>query len=52
MPTARAYWKGHLKLSLVTCPVALYPRVKSIGKDPLPSDQSKDWQSPSSTNGR
>ena len=22
---ARAYWKGHLKLSLVTCPVALYP---------------------------
>jgi DNA end-binding protein Ku len=25
MPAARAYWKGHLKLSLVTCPVALYP---------------------------
>src|SRR4029450_87694 len=24
MPT-RAYWKGYLKLSLVTCPVALYP---------------------------
>jgi DNA end-binding protein Ku len=22
---ARAYWKGFLKLSLVTCPVALYP---------------------------
>src|SRR5512145_1652569 len=22
---ARAYWKGYLKLSLVTCPVALYP---------------------------
>src|SRR5262245_5532169 len=22
---ARAYWKGHLKLSLVTCPVTLYP---------------------------
>jgi len=21
----RAYWKGSLKLSLVTCPVALYP---------------------------
>src|SRR4029453_7098857 len=21
----RAYWKGYLKLSLVTCPVALYP---------------------------
>lgn len=25
MPTGRAYWKGYLKLSLVTCPVALYP---------------------------
>ena len=26
MPTAaRAYWKGYLKLSLVTCPVVLYP---------------------------
>jgi DNA end-binding protein Ku len=21
---ARAFWKGHLKLSLVTCPIALY----------------------------
>ena len=21
----RAYWKGYLKLSLVSCPVALYP---------------------------
>jgi DNA end-binding protein Ku len=21
----RAYWKGHLKLSLVSCPVALFP---------------------------
>lgn len=25
MATPRAYWKGHLKLSLVTCPVALFP---------------------------
>lgn len=23
----RAYWKGHIKLSLVTCPVMLYPAV-------------------------
>ena len=21
----RAYWKGYLKLSLVTCPIGLYP---------------------------
>jgi hypothetical protein len=21
----RAYWKGHLKLSLVSCPISLYP---------------------------
>jgi DNA end-binding protein Ku len=25
MAAKRAYWKGYLKLSLVTCPVALYP---------------------------
>jgi Ku protein len=25
MATPRAYWKGYLKLSLVACPVALYP---------------------------
>ncbi len=25
MPTSRPYWKGYLKLSFVSCPVALYP---------------------------
>ena len=25
MPAARPYWKGYLKLSFVSCPVALYP---------------------------
>jgi DNA end-binding protein Ku len=25
----RAYWKGYLKLSLVTCPIALYPAASS-----------------------
>lgn len=29
---ARAYWKGTLKLSLVTCPVALYPASTSVEK--------------------
>src|ERR1700758_2220642 len=28
----RAYWKGSLKLSLVTCPVALYPAFTSVEK--------------------
>ncbi len=28
----RAYWKGSLKLSLVTCPVALYPATTSVEK--------------------
>jgi DNA end-binding protein Ku len=28
----RAYWKGHLKLSLVTCPVALFPASSSAEK--------------------
>ena len=25
MPASRPYWKGYLKLSFVSCPVALYP---------------------------
>ena len=29
---ARAYWKGSLKLSLVSCPVALYPATTSVDK--------------------
>ncbi|MGE5159486.1 MAG: Ku protein, partial [Gemmatimonas sp.] len=28
----RAYWKGTLKLSLVTCPVALYPATTAVAK--------------------
>src|SRR5204862_4936473 len=28
----RAYWKGTLKLSLVTCPVVLYPASTSVEK--------------------
>jgi len=28
----RAYWKGTLKLSLVTCPVELYPASTSVEK--------------------
>ena len=27
MPVSRPYWKGHLKLSLVSCPIALYPAI-------------------------
>src|SRR5246127_418193 len=29
---ARAYWKGSLKLSLVSCPVLLYPATTSVDK--------------------
>ena len=28
----RAYWKGSLKLSLVSCPVVLYPASTSVEK--------------------
>src|SRR5215813_13943926 len=28
----RAYWKGYLKLSLVTCPIALYPASSDADK--------------------
>ena len=29
MSAARAYWKGYLKLSLVSCPIALYTGTSS-----------------------
>ena len=32
MATRRAYWKGYLKLSLVTCPVALFPASSQANK--------------------
>lgn len=32
MATPRAYWKGSLKLSLVSCPVLLYPAVTTVEK--------------------
>src|SRR3984885_12419264 len=32
MPQPRAYWKGSLKLSLVSCPILLYPASTSVEK--------------------
>jgi Ku protein len=32
MPSPRAYWKGTLKLSLVSCPVELYPATTNVEK--------------------
>ena len=29
MPASRPYWKGYLKLSFVSCPIALYPAVSA-----------------------
>jgi non-homologous end joining protein Ku len=29
---ARAYWKGYLKLSLVSCPIALFPATSERDK--------------------
>jgi DNA end-binding protein Ku len=26
---SRSFWKGHLKLSLVSCPIAIYPATSS-----------------------
>ena len=30
---ARTQWKGYLKLSLVSCPVALYPAAGATGSE-------------------
>ena len=29
MAALRPYWKGHLKLSLVSCAIALYPAISA-----------------------
>ncbi len=29
MPVSRVYWKGYLKLSFVSCPIALYPAISA-----------------------
>ena len=47
----RAYWKGSLKLSLVTCIAALSGDHRG-GEDPLPSDQQGDWQATEAADGR
>ena len=38
----RANWKGFLRLSLVTCPVALYPGDLGIREGQLQPDQPQD----------
>ena len=37
----RAYWKGFLRLSLVTCPIALFPATSESGEDQFQPDQPK-----------
>lgn len=32
MPASRAFWKGYLKFSFVSCPVALYPATSAAGR--------------------
>src|SRR3954468_8744687 len=32
MPAPRSQWKGFLKLSLVSCPIALYPAITDVNK--------------------
>lgn len=32
MPAQRAHWNGYLKLSLVSCPIALYPAISAAEK--------------------
>ena len=34
LPTVRPYWKGYLKLALVSCPIALYTASSSSRPNP------------------
>ena len=36
----RPFWRGYLKLSLVTCPVAMTPASKRTGEGALSHSQS------------
>ena len=36
----RAYWKGSLKLSLVSCPVLLYPATTTTDKTRFPAKKA------------
>ena len=47
----RAYWKGSLKLSLVTCPIALYPASTQAEKNAFPPDQYQDGPSAEAADG-
>ena len=42
MAPPRPYWKGYLKLSLVSCPIALYAATSSGDRVRLPADQQED----------
>jgi hypothetical protein len=35
----RAYWKGYLRLSLVTCPIELFPATSQSEKNAFSPDQ-------------
>jgi hypothetical protein len=41
----RPNWKGYLRLSLVSCPILLYPRHFGIRKAPLPATRGSDASS-------
>ena len=38
----RAYWKGYLKLSLVSCPIQLFPATSEREKNQISPDQQED----------
>ena len=49
MAPPRPYWKGYLKLSLVSCPIALYTATSPSERSRLSANQQEDRQSPSPT---
>ena len=45
MAPGRPYWKGYLKLSLVSCPIALYTVTTSATERvSFRADQPEDWE--------
>ena len=46
MAAPRAYWKGYLKLSLVTCAIAMYPASSQSLKTRFHQINRKNWERP------
>jgi non-homologous end joining protein Ku len=51
MPPPRPYWKGYLKLSLVSCPIALYTATSAAERAAAPITSAASSPATATTSG-